>query len=466
MKYLIIILLILLLLIIHNSSKREKFSEFSNLIFSNYLSEKNIINLKKGQKIMTEMFNKFNTICSNHNIKYWCLGGTLIGSIRHKGWIPWDGDIDLGMLEEDYNKFKKYAYELPNNIIFSEPKDKPCSKLRSTDAIYIYSNFGNNWDLDLGLQIDIFIFKREKDVIKGNAAICGIPDKNIRLYQDIFPLKTLRFENINVYVPNNYRNISKEIWGNCVPKLLPIKKRFPHEGNIKIFYKSKTYVKDNFEIYSKNDKFYPNYKIDLIKKNKFLMLLKYGDNFFNKHNINYSLFYGTLLGFIRNKKFIPYDHDLDCVVGKESYNKLLSLGTDTNVKDVIFNDEIIKYKPNFKLQKIYLILNKSLLTNLGYGKRFNCSGFDTPNHEDRCSFNGLVGRFILGNIEYDIFPYNNDYNILKKNNFYPNNHNIMSILEKTEISIMENIRVRVISYTNSLKFLKTRYGDNFMIPDK
>ncbi len=55
---------------------------------------------KKGQKIMTDMLRELDSICRKNNLKYWVTCGTLIGTLRHKGWIPWDADIDVGMLEK------------------------------------------------------------------------------------------------------------------------------------------------------------------------------------------------------------------------------------------------------------------------------------------------------------------------------------------------------------------------------
>lgn len=46
--------------------------------------------------------------CHRNDIKYWIDGGTLLGSIREKNQIPYDNDVDLGMFQEDYDKFKKY----------------------------------------------------------------------------------------------------------------------------------------------------------------------------------------------------------------------------------------------------------------------------------------------------------------------------------------------------------------------
>ena len=242
--------------------------------------------------------------------------------------------------------------------------------------------------------------------------------------------------------------------------------------NTFIDYKSKTEIKNNYEIYSENDKFYPSYKINLEKRNNLIKLLKYGDNFFQKYKINYSIIYGSLIGYIRNKKIIPYDHDIDCIIGKESINKLINLGNDKSIKNVIFNDEIKYYNPNFNSDTIYLILNKSLLTNKGYGKRFNCKGNDVLKG-DACSFRGLFGRFIVKKYYYDLFPYSyNLKNLIKKKNnndiAYPDKLEDMSVIDNKDIirSKLENINISVLKEPNASNILKFYYGKNYMKPIK
>lgn len=62
-------------------------------------------NLRKLQLADLELLKKFIIICEEHRLNYFALGGTLLGAIRHKGFIPWDDDIDIGLPREDYVKF-------------------------------------------------------------------------------------------------------------------------------------------------------------------------------------------------------------------------------------------------------------------------------------------------------------------------------------------------------------------------
>lgn len=62
--------------------------------------------LRLIQQKELKMLKVFHDICEEHGFVYYAIGGTLLGAVRHQGFIPWDDDIDVGMPREDYEKFK------------------------------------------------------------------------------------------------------------------------------------------------------------------------------------------------------------------------------------------------------------------------------------------------------------------------------------------------------------------------
>lgn len=103
-------------------------------------------------------------ICQKHHIDYWLDGGSLLGAVRHGGFIPWDDDIDIGMTLEGLQKFIQVApAELPDHLFLQTPESDPTSKepitkIRDLNSLYIEGGDRFNVDYQKGLYVDIFPF--------------------------------------------------------------------------------------------------------------------------------------------------------------------------------------------------------------------------------------------------------------------------------------------------------------------
>ena len=174
--------------------------------------------LKEGQKRMTNMLREFDRICRKYNLKYWCTGGTLIGTLRHKGWIPWDADMDVAMLDTDYAILQKCVQnELPKGMWLQDQTTDKYYKCKVGKIRDLYSNYKDYkcQDWHNGLQLDIFLYKNVSNIL---VPIQQINDVKKYAYDFIFELKELMFDDVTVYVPNNYETYSKNAWGGFKAK--------------------------------------------------------------------------------------------------------------------------------------------------------------------------------------------------------------------------------------------------------
>lgn len=115
------------------------------------------ITLSERKKIQLDLMQDIHDFCVKHNIKYSLGYGTLIGAIRHKGFIPWDDDIDIFMLREDYDKFIKLyqggkSYYILHEINNDPTYDLTYAKLEDSRTLVEEAVCVKN----IGLFIDIF----------------------------------------------------------------------------------------------------------------------------------------------------------------------------------------------------------------------------------------------------------------------------------------------------------------------
>lgn len=82
--------------------------------------------MKRAWAVQIKILEEIAVVCRRHNLKYFAEWGTLLGAVRHKGFIPWDDDLDIAMLRDDFQKFLHYARkELPENYhLFDVSSDR------------------------------------------------------------------------------------------------------------------------------------------------------------------------------------------------------------------------------------------------------------------------------------------------------------------------------------------------------
>ena len=124
--------------------------------------------LRKLQLIELKILLELKRICEKHEIDYFLMGGTLLGAVRHKGFIPWDDDIDVGMLRSEYNKFLDICRNELSEEFFLQTYDTDCkyghtfAKIRLNGTEFPDSAYNNELSHS-GIYIDIFPFDRISD---------------------------------------------------------------------------------------------------------------------------------------------------------------------------------------------------------------------------------------------------------------------------------------------------------------
>lgn len=119
--------------------------------------------LKKVCQIQLEIMDEVHRICEKHNIRYYMIGGTLLGAIRHGGYIPWDLDIDIAMMRDSYERFrevcqieldKRYCYV---DLMFDPNYDRPHALVaRKNTKLGLKYDHVNPRRMNKGIYMDIF----------------------------------------------------------------------------------------------------------------------------------------------------------------------------------------------------------------------------------------------------------------------------------------------------------------------
>lgn len=235
------------------------------------------LTLKEIQKCELKILEHVDKFCRENDIKYSLTGGTLLGAIRHKGFIPWDDDIDIVMLREDYEKFLN-LYKDSEFVLYNSSKQ--------TDYYYSYSKI---------------IYKKTE--MKENNLL---PINGYGVYLDVFPLDNINNSQLianakisllkivrKLHALSNYKSIPSDkssiekIFGNIIfpiCKMIGFKKFIKVENWIINLFISKesNYVANMFSYYGIKEKMPKYYFKEIIEcdfEDKRVFILKEYDKF-------------------------------------------------------------------------------------------------------------------------------------------------------------------------------------------
>lgn len=202
------------------------------------------VNRKKLWMVSLDLLLEFDQICRKHNLKYFLAGGTLLGAIRHQGFIPWDDDVDVYMLRDDFDKLPAYGEDFKYPYFFETPYTDPgyCySPLRirnsNTTAIsekFAYESFNqgvwlsifpiDNWELEGGeekynevkqLLIDCGTCMR-----MSNPNLDEADQQRVKNYKGLSPIEN--YEKIHS-IASQYKGKSTSHVANMICSLYPYK---------------------------------------------------------------------------------------------------------------------------------------------------------------------------------------------------------------------------------------------------
>ncbi len=168
--------------------------------------------------VMLDMVVQIDRICNKHGITYFLCGGSLLGAIRHKGFIPWDDDFDVMMKRNDYNRFCEVApKELDFPFFFQTEKTDPGylirhGKIRNSLTTGMFkSHKGKGFGFNQGVFVDVFPLDNLPDNLDVRKAYY---DKLYDLWGKVYRISA--YVNRGLLPGGAWRNLQTAATGKCL----------------------------------------------------------------------------------------------------------------------------------------------------------------------------------------------------------------------------------------------------------
>lgn len=244
-----------------------------------------MLEIKSIQLHQLDMLKKLACFLEQENIRFFAIGGTALGAIRHQGFIPWDDDIDLALLRPDYEKLLSIQSKLPEEFFILNPRNnqnypllfsklmnkkipfvdhtlkrfalpnyifidlfpwdnidnlQPYKSLRHKFRRSVYKTHGSLIDkikycfyrIAYGFKSPRFFYDQLQTNLtrkgnKGSVWSSATVEKDSLEYDDIFPLRSVPFEDTYIFIPNNCEKYLANKYGDFMT-LPPEKDRVNH----------------------------------------------------------------------------------------------------------------------------------------------------------------------------------------------------------------------------------------------
>ena len=336
--------------------------------------------LDRLHQVELEILDDFKKICSENNLIYFLTGGTMLGAIRHKGFIPWDDDIDVGMPRSDYNKFIQIGQKALGDKYYLDCFEYnknyylPFAKIRKNNTIF---DEGQDFLVNKGIYIDIIPFENVEKInmsLKIRAIIVRNIMETMFYKNNLRPLKKTRrpllvllfsilskkrLMKIQHYFLTKCKNDNSKYINalggsynylketNLRSDIVPVKDVFFEKRKYSGMNNADVYLSKLFGNYmelppvSKRVNHVPKkISFDVLKDNTYdskdlkklqkvlIEMLDEVVRLCNRHHLDYFISGGTCLGAIRHKGFIPWDDDIDIVMPRDDYEKFLEIARD------------------------------------------------------------------------------------------------------------------------------------------